>query len=82
MTREDIKQLHEAFEEFDSATRRMMSARGAKRRFDEDYEVAVEKLHTAKATLDALCLRLGIEPGAPAPFAGVPHPRTGPGVVP
>ncbi len=78
MNRDDIERLHAAFEQLDFAARRLESTRGAKRRSDDDYEHAAKTHRTAKATVDALCIKLGVDPGAPAPLMAVPHPRSTP----
>ncbi len=77
MNRHDIKQLMRAFDQFDLAALHLESTRGMKRRSDDAYESAIEEHREAKAKVDALCIKFGVDPGAPAPLA-VPHPRSTP----
>ncbi len=78
MTRADIEQLQKAFSRLDDESNSVESARGRQLRAAAEYEQAMERYQAAKATVDALCIKLGVDPGAPSPFGGVPHPRSTP----
>lgn len=78
MNREDIKRLTQAFEQFESAKFDLEMSAATKRLHDKNHEASRLRHADAEATLHALCIKFGVDPGAPAPLMAVPHPRSSP----